>query len=259
MRHDLGSVLQKSTCSGDQSCCHGLLLVDTSHLTFLARAALELEKTKGTHAHHVYFDLLRATSCWQQGRLMTTTVIFNDQIDPSSDDSRVLEVLGLPSPQDPIWTDFLAVFDDDEAHALIDDRDIDAVGKHDCSLIGNGLVRSRESDTFLVTNDEDLIKWTVEKTRRVRKIDSTAAGNLIPLPSLHLCRSLVTCGAFPTEVMRACLSAEYADVHARPLVAHVRQRKLDRIRLVATELSLPQPGKTAKVDDEDVRRHFLGD
>lgn len=232
------------------------MLVDTSHLTFLGRAAVALGEQSGEEPAEWFLKLIRATACWREGRLVTTTVMFLEEMDPSSDDSQIAQLVG-PSGHSTDWTQFLDTIDDESAHDVIDSRDLDAVGKNDCSLIGHAVVRSRETDSYIVTNDERLVSWVYEKIRRLRRSDSDALGNVLAVPSLIAGRDLVRCGALPLEAMQVCLAEEYADVHSRSLAHHKKAKKLSRIQKVSAELRLPEPTGT-KIDDEDVRRYFLG-
>lgn len=215
------------------------MLVDTSHLTFLSRAAVLLAGESGEDVHDTFAELLHAVSCSRLDRIMTTEVVFHDQVDPQSSSSRVVQELGGPG-QRMTWGSLIGTVDEFAAHGMILSQDIDVLGKHDCSLIGNSAVRSRLGTVFLVANDEQLLMYTTAKMRHLRKVDNSI-GSVTPLSSLHAAKAFFQCGAFSQGVMNACLTAEHRDVLSRPLTTSKREKKLARIRRVAAELVLPDP------------------
>jgi hypothetical protein len=231
--------------------------VDTSHLSFLARAAQEVAaRVSDVDAEIVFMRLVRATACWRTDRLMTTSVVFDKEMDPASGDSRIGEYLRVRSEDE--WLEFIGVVDDAAAHDIMDNRDVDTRGPGDCSLIGNGLVKSRSADAYLLTNDEGLIKYAYDKALHVHRHDPDMAGTLHTISSVHACARLHECGAISIEVAHAALVAEYQHTATRPMKAQLREKKLQRIRKVASTLALPENTfEEPKIDDEDIRRYFL--
>ena len=90
-------VLDCRRCSVDRRCHRGTLALDTSHFTYLARAALRMVAGDAAQASDLLAELLRASSCWEPPKLWTTAMIESDQVDQQ------LSEIGLAPPEKLGW------------------------------------------------------------------------------------------------------------------------------------------------------------
>jgi hypothetical protein len=258
-------VLEHQSCAGDEECCLGVVFVDTSHVTFLARAATSLGPKVGLEPPRILYRLLRATGCWKRGRLLTTQVAWDSQLDPDRASLVVDELRSALRPEEEDWTEFLAIADqeplDDVVRRIMAEGD---VGEIDTSLAATALSYAYRANVHLLTNDERLIGVSRRAQDRCRIADTEFTGSLVVHPSPGFARVLHACGAFPTPVVEACLLAEFSDLHRRmedgKMTLPTFRRKTSRLEKIAADLRLPTlEEETPQLDDADVRRLLLGD
>lgn len=258
-------MLESQSCSGDEGCCLGVVFVDTSHVTFLARAARSLGAKVGLEPPRILYRLLRATACWKRGRLLTTQVAWDNQIDPDRGSWVVDELRSGLRPEEEDWTEFLTITDqeplDHVVRRVVAEGDI---GEVDTSLAATALSYAYRANVHLLTNDEGLIRASTRAQDRCRSGDADFTGSLVIHPSPRLARVLHGCGALPTPIVEACLLAEYSELHRRmeeeQMSLTTFRRKTSRLEKIAADLRLPRlEEETPQLDDADIRRLLLGD
>ena len=220
------------TCGGGQTCSPGNVALDASHIVYLGRGALELTSGEPEEAALHLADVLRATACWQVGRMWTTLTMWDDQIDPK------LAELGLSSPSGRGWADFLDLYGPGTAAPEIAEV---TGGFHDGELLRRVVDESSRYPTLLVTNDEDMFEQA-----RHRMFTAEGAG-LSSDNSTSMMLKVLHCGAVTEDFVKACLVAEYINLE------EMRKRGMSTTKYDAKYRRLSQAGRQLalrRYDDE---------
>ena len=248
------------TCPGD-GCCTGCdaIALDTSHLTFLARIARRLESAELDRGE-LLFRLVQVTACFRSDRLVTAESVYQHEMDPHGDGSRVLDELGLGFvPDGADWSTLIgnAVGErasDLTATAMRIHRD----QERDCILLGHAVASADERSAYLVTNDEALLVSGRQLIEHLRSTAQAPAADFMVIHSVDMMSRLLRCEAISMDVMEAALLAEWDDITGRPMNAKRRQKKLDRLRKSARLLNVNMPDPDRPFDDSDLFAEFLG-
>lgn len=213
------------TCKGDQTCHAGIVALDASHVIYLARGALALVDNH-EEAGRTLVEALRATACWEVGRVWTTAMILDDQIDPQ------LGRLGLQLPSDPAWSDYLSPF---SVNTTVSMDPGNRSGRHDADLLAHVAENASRQPTLLVTNDEHLL------AAARRQFFNGAVGALFSANSTSMMLTLLHCGAISDRFVEACLNAEYynvAEMRAHGMSDQKYEHKRRRLRQAGQQLAL---------------------
>lgn len=246
------------TCPGDGCCvqCDAIAL-DTSHLTFLARAAQRLERAN-LGRDVLLFRLVQATACWRADRLVTAEAVFEREINPHGQDSRVLTVLGGGAvPDGADWSRLIGRAAGPRAQELTIAASKVHHGEMDCELLGHSLAEADARSVRLVTNDENLRVSAIKLSDHLRTTDRAPTAEFMVIDSVHLMRQLVACRAISREVMEGALLAEWNHVKERPMDERKRRKKLDRLESVARDLAVTLPDPDRPFDDSELFDIFL--
>jgi hypothetical protein len=235
--------------------------VDTSHVTLLARVARELEAGE-FRRDELLFRLVRLSACWSEDRLMTAPIMFEHELDPRGDASRVMETLGADLGSDEVdWSCFI---DRRELSRAAEFEEV-AIRIHgaeqarDCALLGHGLAAADQRSVRLVTNDERLRSSAVRTLDHLRATGRAPALEFMAIDSINMMRHLLTCGAISVEVFEAALRTEFIHIQEREgLSERTRTKKLDRLTRIARELSVDLPDPDIPFDDSEIWNIFLG-
>jgi hypothetical protein len=253
-------VLSCRTCPGDRSCteCDALAL-DTSHLTFLARAATRLERADLGRAE-ILFRLVQVTACWRPDRLVTADAVYEHEINPHGDGSRVLEVLGVGRIEEGAdWSTLLGRAAGERADELtIAAARVHGDSKMDCALLGHSLAEADRRSVHLVTNDEDLLVSARRLLEHLRVTDRGPSDDFMASNSIDQMVWLLRCGAIDMDVMEGALLAEFDHVSEREMSTRKKEKKLDRLRGVARQIHIGLPDLDRPFDDSDLFAEFLG-
>ena len=248
------------TCPGDGSCtdCDAIAL-DTSHLTFLARAARQLESAD-LERGELLFRLVQVTACWSSDRLLTAEVVYEHEIDPHGDESRVLDVLGVGFDADGAdWSVLIGRAKGERADELtVAATRIHGDKEMDCALLGQSLAEADRRSVRLVTNDEDLRVSGIRLLEHLRTTDRAPAADFMVIDSVALMTRLLACGAINTDVMEGALRAEWDHVIEREMGERKRKKKLDRLLRVARDVQVSLPDLDRPFDDSELFDIFLG-
>ena len=141
--------------------------------------------------------LLRATSCWQAGRLWTTAMIWEEQI------REQLGRLGLTPPPGAAWEDYVVTYSAARSVAPIGGL---YGGRHDEDLLRRVMEEATRQPTMLVTNDEGLFEQARRHLFCLPSCGFTAEN------STDMMLRLLDCGAVPESVIDACLAAEHRNL-----------------------------------------------
>lgn len=202
------------TCAADQICHAGVVALDTSHVVYLARGALVLADGLEEAARCIAYAL-RATACWNIGRMWTTARMLNDQIEEQ------LGELNLTPPSPAGWSEYLLTYSPTTSLPVVAG---DTGGRHDAELLRHVMENASREPTLLVTNDEDLF----EATRRW--LFNHHLGCLASETSTGMMLKLLHCGAVPEEFVDACLTAENSNLEHMRSTRGMSQAKYDRKR-----------------------------
>lgn len=253
-------VLGCRTCPGDHSCtgCDAIA-VDTSHLTFLARVARRLERAD-LQRGELLFRLVQVTGCWRSDRLVTAEVIYEHEVNPHGDESRVLDVLGVGFVEDGAdWSALIGRTLGERADELTAAAArIHGDEQRDCALLGHSLAEADQRSVHLVTNDEALLISARQLLEHLRATDRGPTSGFMVIHSVDLMKRLLRCGAISMEVMEAALLAGWDEVSQRSMSERKRKKKLDRLAAVARQLHVNLPDPDHPFDDSDLFAEFLG-
>lgn len=200
-------------------------MLDASHVVYLARGALALG-TGPDDAAECLTSALRATSCWEVGRMWTSAMILDEQVDPQ------LGQLGLAPPSDSGWGEYLSTYSLSNSAPMVAGG---VGGRHDDDLLNHVIEEALRQPTLLVTNDEDLF---MSARRRFFNDDLVS---LSSENSTGMMIKLLRCGAVPGEFVEACLTAEYTNLEAmrsRGMSPAKYERKRHRLEWAVQQLAL---------------------
>lgn len=233
--------------------------MDTSHLTLLARLACELEAGEFDR-DDLLFRLVRLSACWSEDRLVTAPIMFEHEIDPSGDESRVMETLGADLSDEFDWSRFI---DRPEFSRAAEFEEV-AIRIHgadqarDCALLGHGLAAADLRSVRLVTNDERLRVSATRALDHLRKTGRAPTFEFMAIDSITMMRQLLVCGALSIDVFEAALLTEYKHLQERERLGdRTRTKKLDRLVGIARDLSVELPDPDMPIDDSDLWNLFL--
>lgn len=253
-------MLTERTCDGSMGCVDGaLIVVDTSHLTFLARGALALVESAGAAVLDVFHRLVRAMSCWSD-RLRTSPLVFDNQVACDPEDSVVHETLGVHEMEPAFeWVPMIQKSDELLAHHYR--ARAAAAGpeteEHDLELIGYAAASATSNDVYLVSNDEKLLTTANTLVDRLNQSGDGPPHAFVPIDSIGLMKRLLNCAGIDGEIMAVLLITEYQDVVERPMNQRTRLKKVRRLESAARELSIDVHGAPDPENDADLRTFFL--
>lgn len=255
-------VLDRRTCPGDGSCTEcDTIAVDTSHLTFLARVARRLERAD-LSCEVLLFRLVQVTACWSPDRLVTAEAVYEREVNPHGDASKVLDELGVGLvSDDQDWSKLIGRAVGQRAAELTAVATRFHGGQEqemDCTLLGHSLAEADQRPVHLVSNDEALLVSARQAVEHLRVTDRSPPSGFLAINSVELMRRMLGCGAINIEVMEGALLAEWDDVSQRHLGANKRKKKLDRLTTVARSLNVRLPDPDRPFDDSDLFAEFLG-
>lgn len=247
------------TCPGDGSCTEcNTIAVDTSHLTFLARTARRLERAD-LQRDELFFRLVRVTACFREDRLVTAPAMFDHEINPHGEESRVADILGVSVVAgNADWLVLIGRASSRRAAEFTRAAARMHRGEMDCELLGHSLAEADERSVRLVTNDENLRVSAIQLLEHLRKADRAPTGDFMVLDSVELMKRLVGCRAISMDVMEGALLAEWDHVTARQMEERKRKKKLDRLLRIAREVEVSLPDPDRPFDDSDIFDIFLG-
>lgn len=246
------------TCPGDGSCTEcNAIAIDTSHLTFLARAAQRLERAE-LQRDELLFRLVQVTACFRADRLVTAEAMFDREIDPRGENSRVLGVLGVDVLEDGTdWSVLIARARRRRADELTLAAARIHQGDMDCELLGHSLAEADERSVRLVTNDENLRVSAIKLLEHLRRTDRAPKADFMVIDSVDLMKRLVGCRAISMDVMEGALLAEWDHVSERDMDERKRRKKLDRLLRIAREVEIQLPDPDRPFDDSEIFDIFL--
>ena len=196
---------------------------------------------------------------------MTTELLYEHEVDPSSKASAATKFLGFTGDDTPEnWGVFVATFSHDRGEELaaraLKVRD---EKERDRNLVGHALALSTESHVLLVSNDDSMLALARGFQEHLAAVEARDRTMFVPLESIVFSRSLYRCGAYTLDEMEACLASEYAyTLEREDTLKHKKfKRKIASLERVARELNLPlvEPGEIEDpmVSDQDLWDFFL--
>ena len=235
------------------------MVVDTSHLTFLARGALALVESFGVAVLDIFRRLVRAMSCWSD-RLRTSPMVYDNQLACDPEDSVVHETLGVHDV-DPNFEWIPMIQKSNEP--LIDHYRAGAAAagpeseENDLDLIGYAAASANSSAVYLVSNDEKLLSTAHALGDRLNQSGAGVLYPFVPIDSIGLMKRLLDCAGIDAEIMAVLLTTEYQDVLERPMSRRTRLKKVGRLQSAGRELSIDIHQDPPAGDDTDLREFFL--
>lgn len=231
-------------------------MVDTSHLCFLARIAVQLEST-ARDRQEILSDLVLACRC-EDRKVMTGRRAFDCEINLRGDNPRVLHELGVADIRsDCDWCGEIEVpltATDDPLRTTIES--MNGLSAADDDLIAFAVDESGNGVVLVVTNDEGLHAKTSRVARELAL--PGGPGTLRTINSADFVDAMVSCGAYAEEVRRAALVAEQANIDNLDLAPAKRRLKEERLLGIARANSISEfPPVPEDVNDADIRERFL--
>jgi hypothetical protein len=191
---------------------------------------------------------------------VTAEVVYEHEVNPHGDESRVLDELGVGFVTDGAdWSELIGRTGGERADELtVAAARIHGDGGRDCALLGHSLAEADQRSVHLVTNDEALLMSDRKLLEHLRLAGNGPTAGFMVIDSVDMSRRLFRCGAIDMKVMEAALLAEWDDVSQREMGAPKRKKKLDRLVGVARELQVSLPDPDRPFDDSDLFAEFLG-